>query len=346
MYYTKGNRVLRLAIIAPMVAAVIFTVSCGGSEDGPAVPLPSEQMCTPGISQGCVCPSAEHGAQVCAVDGMHFWDCVCSGEGEGEGRSQCRRDMINEPSASQNLASGETVQGYLCPQEDQDWYRIEVPASDTIIKVNLSLRGLSPVQPTYNIFTEEGGEPGVLAASPPATETGVALEYVHCVEPGTYLAVIRDDGDDAQDFRNLYDFEIQSVPDPDTNEPNESEGEATPLTSGTLMKAAISCRGDQDWYSVTASAGQLLDIVLTSPVTGYEPRIRVFDIERTLLAEDANHAGQTVVTDLRMYKVLPGAGTYFIAITDGSRNPITPSDNDQDATPDVTYDLTVTLVTM
>jgi len=257
----------------------------------------------------------------------------------------CVRDEINEPSQAQNLAFGETIEGYLCPQEDRDWYRIDVPPSDTIIKINLSLPGMSPVQPTYNIFTVENGEPGELVAAPPATEIGVNLEYVHCVDPGTYLAVVRDDGDDAQDFRNTYDFEIQSVPDPDTNEPNESDTEAISLTSGTKVTAAISCRGDQDWYSVTATAGQLLDIWLTSAVTAYEPRLRVFDAEGMLLAEDANHAGQTAVTDLRMYKVLPGAGTFFVAVTDGSRNPITPTDDDQDATPDVTYDLTVTLVT-
>ena len=80
----------------------------------------------------------------------------CSGPGDENnggvpiGESQCERDEANAPETAAPLTLGESVQGYICPVEDEDWFRLTVSPGNKLFSVGLELSAaLSPVEPSY-----------------------------------------------------------------------------------------------------------------------------------------------------------------------------------------------------
>lgn len=253
------------------------------------------------------------------------------------GESKCARDDSKDPATAADLAVGEPLEGYVCPVEDEDWYKVNVPAGNALFGIQLALSApLSPVEPSYSLWSiNAAGEPDIVVAQPPSTGIGEALDFTHCVDPGDYYLVVRDSGNDAEDFRHPYTLTTVTKPDPDTHEPNPS-GSATPAQIGTPQTGYVACRGDEDWYSIDIPDGQLLSIQLTSPVATYEPTVRVYDAAGELIVEEINPSGSVQATDINRYEVLPGAGMYSIVVSD---------DDNENADPNVPYTLTVTLVT-
>lgn len=168
---------------------------------------------------------------------------VFAGCGNGEeqkditldaGTVQCERDDHSKPENAAALPANAPTTGYVCPEGDRDWYKIEVPTGQTILDVSLAMAvPLSPVEASYTVWTidDEGGA-GNVAAAPPFTAVGTALEHVHCMEPGEYLLSVSDGGDDSADLRNSYELSVETSADGDQNEPNNTKESATALNSG------------------------------------------------------------------------------------------------------------------
>lgn len=251
--------------------------------------------------------------------------------------AECSRDDHSEPALASALTVGVPGEGYICPTGDLDWYSLTVPAADKLVTVNVAMPvALSAVQPTYAIFPKgSDGEPGTVAAQAPASATGTSLKYTHCVSPGDYYMVVRDQGDDSVDTRNAYSLNISTGPDPDGAEPNNASASATALTSGSQTTAFIACRGDEDWYTFDVPPGRTLSLQLSSAVTSYQPTLRLFDAETNLLVEEQNLAGATEPTTIARFEVLPGPGKYYVSVTD---------DDNEDADPQIPYTLSVEFI--
>lgn len=246
--------------------------------------------------------------------------------------ADCERDDQNSPGEAAPL--GESATGFICPADDADWYELNVPDGDQLVSIDLSMTvALSPVQITYSIFElDSAGEPTQAIAQPPSSEVDVgrSLSISHCIDPGDYLLVVRDQGNNDSDNRNPYELGVATQPDPDTSEPNNDQANATALTGPAT--GYIACRGDEDWYSITVPEQNRLVVNLSSPTAEYEPQVRIVDAEGNVLAIDENQASATRATDIELTQVLPGAGTFYVVV----------SDNDgADADPAVPYELSV-----
>jgi len=263
---------------------------------------------------------------------------ACKGEDDDPakiepGQADCTTDSSEDPTTAAALAAG-TATGFICPVEDEDWYTFTVPANDHILNVQLSLsEPISAVQPTYAVF-EKTGDPPKLVAQPPAAEVGTALSIDHCVAPGDYVVVVRDDGSDAQDYRHPYTVTINSQPDPDPEEPNDDKASAITFQAPS-MTGAIACRGDQDWYRVTVPQGNIVQLKLTSAIATYEPTLRLYNGADELIAMESNLSGSVRETAIDRYVVVGTGGDYWVQVSD---------DDGENADPNVTYQLGVSFI--
>ena len=250
--------------------------------------------------------------------------------------AECQRDEIGEPASAAVIEAGAAQTGHVCPVQDEDWYKYTMPAGHQVLNIGLELSApLSPIAPSYSVWTSDGGDAGQIVAQPGSTQIGAALSDVHCVAPGDLLIKVHDSGDDAQDTRNTYALNISSAPDPDNNEPNETTDAATALTSGQAVTAAIACKGDHDVYSFSLATGNLVRVQLTSEVTGYEPTLEIRNAAGDLLINQTNSSGTVEATNIDRFEILEGAGDYTITVRD---------DDDAHAAPTVPYSLLVEFV--
>jgi hypothetical protein len=253
------------------------------------------------------------------------------------GTLECERDDQSKPENAIALAADAPESGYVCPEGDRDWYKVEVPTGETILNVSLGMAvPLSPVEASYTLWTidPEGG-PGSVAAAPPFTAVGEALENVHCIEPGEYLLSVNDAGDDSSDLRNSYELSIQTSADGDQNEPNNTKESATELNSGQTATGYVTCPGDKDRFAIDVPAGNLVKIHFESPIATYEPKIELTSEDDEVLVQEINRSGRVRSTVIDRFATLPAAGRYYVSVTD---------DDDFDADPDVPYQLTVDFV--
>lgn len=291
---------------------------------------------------------------------------ACGDDGDDGPREdvlQCERDPSVGPTTTLPLTVGERVEGYVCPVTDADWYELELGPDDRLVTVRLGIVGdqLSPVAPTYAIWNQitvtctgnEGPEdeplqcaelglgagshvvPGTVVAAPDPVFVGLpeGVEATHCLQPGaTYYLAVRDLDDEGFDVRRPYGLEVTTAPDPDTDEPNDTVETAIPLADGVAVTGSVSCSGDQDVYAITAEPGAFIDLTLTAPVTRYEPRVEILDPNGALITSQTNLRGRSDPTSITFCRVLPQAGTFYVAVRD---------DDGIDSDPDTDYTLTV-----
>lgn len=261
------------------------------------------------------------------------------------GSSECTRDDFIDENSPGTLTLGAELDGYVCPQEDVDWYTFTMPPDDRILSVDLRLTAqISPVQPTYAIW--DLAESRVLA-QPRATDIGGALDDVFCLDPGDFHIAIRDDGDDGQDTRNQYKLTVTTKPDPDTLEPNDAQTQSTALMPGQPQSGAISCAGDRDWYGFQLPEGSLLRFRLDAPQANFQPQVNLIRFidpdggqgpaipEPEVIADESNPRGALEPTAIDRFVVVPGGGQYYLVVSD---------DDSVDADPDTTYTLSIEFI--
>jgi hypothetical protein len=176
--------------------------------------------------------------------------------------------------SAEPLALDTVVEGTLCPQRDNDGYRVTVAAPESVLVVTLSMTtNITPVEPVYSIFLDDGSDapPAIgTGVDPLATSQGHITNFTafHRVElAGDYVIVVADkEGfDDRFDNTNPYSLTVSVVPDPDVNEPNNTPAQASPLAAGTT-EGLIATLGDDDWYAIEAPGNaQIIDLVITAP---------------------------------------------------------------------------------
>ncbi len=258
-----------------------------------------------------------------------------SGVDANQGVPECQRDESEGPDTAVDVTVGQQIEGYLCPKEDEDWYRVELSPDTGLLEVNLAMTStITPVEPTYSVWSmDESGEPIEAVTGADPNSIGGPLDEVHCIAPDSYYLVVRDYGDNAQDLRHAYNLTVTTAVEPDAaNEPNNTLEQAINLTSGESVQGYVACAGDQDWYKINVPPGELLRVRLEADVSGFEPGFRLLDASEELVVENWNLRGKLEATDIDTYRVLPGSGDYYVVVGD---------DDGVDADPNVQYTLTV-----
>jgi hypothetical protein len=239
----------------------------------------------------------------------------------------CQKDDARDAKSALDLAMAKAVTGYVCPKQDMDWYAFKLDSGNRLLSVSAQMSAdISPVELTYTIYPQNDTEKAV------AIPAGDDTEQVHCLDPGAYYLVLRDQGNDNEDIRHTYSLTLSGRPEPDHAEPNNTIETSTTLHNGATTQGYIACVGDQDWYEIDVSQGNVLGIHLTSEVTAYQPKLKLLSAEGNLLAEPVNLAGTKEPTALDVFHVLLASGKYYIVISD---------DDNKEADSNIPYTLTV-----
>lgn len=242
---------------------------------------------------------------------------------------ECELDLNFDTTGAQTLEEGAGT-GVLCPAFDQDLFAFDVADAGTIVSLGLSMATpLTRVNPAYRIVKDNGtpqGAPTPFSGQDPAKSQGEATDFTgaHRIEePGRYYVLVFDAQfvEDTFDISNPYTLTVELAPDPDSNEPNNSDETATPITSGVAVTGQIATTGDEDWYSVAVPAGaRILDLTFEAdPDSGITHDVQVFaaDGQTSIIAGVANDDGPVSGQhSVRLRSRVDGSSTVYIRVKD------------------------------
>jgi len=228
-------------------------------------------------------------------------------------------------STADTLAEGKEVTGSVCPARDKDFFKITVPQGKRLLRVQLKFTvETTPIQLTYILYKENPGkDPMQVGTAPLWTSGGIrTYDVYHCVDPGTYYLVVKDDGDDNADGKNAYKVSFTTDSDKDNNEVNNDVASAKAPGSGT-----ISCKGDLDYFKTSVSAGDLLEVKLTTAgPTKVDLKYSILlDDGKTKIGEESIADGMKAATNLTSLWAMPKGGTYYVVVEDRTGNKSDPA---------------------
>jgi hypothetical protein len=239
-------------------------------------------------------------------------------------------ELNDELTTADNLLMDSTIQGSLMSVNDQDWYRVDVTGTDTVVVkfagTPLLNNGSSPTpieaKGNWLLSVFESNGTTLIAESEVTTESGSSeLKLTLPAAGSPYYIVVRDivDSVPVTLYNGMpYALSVHSY-DGDMvveQEPNNSTAAATDVggTDATMTGQLMSTT-DQDWFEFTnASAGTVLTVQFSASadVTGIWS-VSIHDDTGAQL--HAELLGQTP-TDFDY--TLPDAGDYFIKVSAGS----------------------------
>ncbi len=245
----------------------------------------------------------------------------CQKEDEPEGVNEtenstegpCPWDDNDEVARAAVLGEATPVEGFICPNDDQDWYSFSVPDGMSLVTVALTIADFGSITPTYTIWTGAQEEVAVSPESSESAKDQVPLTITYGLQPGDYTIVVKDQGD-GMDVWHPYSLTVTSGKDKDANEPNDSAGQAA-AGSGTV-EGYISYRGDEDWYRVQSNSTGLLTVDFQMPAAGIVPTYRIEDASGNVIIERSNMAGMSEDTAMHFVESLGAAGDYYLIVSD------------------------------
>ncbi len=206
------------------------------------------------------------------------------------------------------LQPQDTVQGFIFPENDQDWFKI------TFTKPGMLTMDLTNMPANLRGYVETWGRNlEYVWERTGANNDGdnVSLNYAVAV-PGTYYFRITD-SDGHYNAASPYTLTTRFVPAPDAYEPNSDFRTATRLTASPV-DAYLFPQYDTDWYKFYAKVGESLTFTVDPVPAALRPYLELFDANYGYLwvRTAADAAGQPVTLN---YDV-PAAGYYYLKITD------------------------------
>jgi len=219
---------------------------------------------------------------------------------------------------------GEVVQGYIFPNGDEDWYRVEVsdPGSLSVSLTNMpnNLRGY---------ITMYDSNTNYLYVYQYANNDGDNVFLTYDIgSPGPYFIRIHD-RDNESNSELTYSMNTAFQPAPDPYEPNNQIRYGTVLSEFPI-EAYIFPSGDEDWYRLYVENGSSLQVKVENVPSNLRPYL-------TLYNGNAGYLYQYATTDaeggaVTLTYAVPETGTYYVKV----------HDRDGDRSAANTYRLTVT----
>ncbi len=209
---------------------------------------------------------------------------------------------VNNPCNAAATTCGQSVAGAISVVGEQDLYTFTADAGD-IITFGAVEGSSNVIQPSVEVYDPAG----VLVAYVYNTSSHSAKVDHTFTESGTYVAVVSNyksnyDWDELGD----YGFTWQKL-----NAPCN----ATAATCGQRVDGSISIVGETDFYTLTATAGDVMVIRATSvsPWTDMNPYLDLYDSAGTLVASGSNGywGGYAEIE-----RTFTEGGTYLLSVRD------------------------------
>ena len=233
--------------------------------------------------------------------------------------SLCPPDALepnDDLSRASPLSPGPTRDLRLCPG-DVDWFSIALARGDRV-----------QVQAETNLMA--AGQFHLQLRSPDSADvlqTDSLLIDRTVSTAGAYLLRVWS-ADPEQAYSLFVSLSPGTPCDDDAHEPNDTPSTATALTTGRLS-GLVRCPHDDDWYALTRSAGQILQISLELPVTFGDLDLDLLSADgQTLLQRSATaSATEQIIIDaqpgtrftLRVYGAPETRNQYELIVTRLSR---------------------------
>jgi hypothetical protein len=267
---------------------------------------------------------------------------ACPDDGTGEDPDagtdvipdQCNSQEEARTLAECELALGQQVERHISFPGDQDWYSVRMPPTAnarTLVRVtagylaqstavNLSVNLLRDSDQTAlarQVDNHGQGAPRPVEIIIPFTEPNARLLLLLGDEPTVPSRP-------QFDAKSPYFVKVEVLDNPDTNEPNNSPTQATPLTLnpqgpvlvGTSM-GYLATAGDVDVFTFTAAANKVAYVRLTAPELRPAAAYRLsYELKRPDGTNEAEGRvpNATIATDLATARKLKTAGTWTVVI--------------------------------
>jgi sugar lactone lactonase YvrE len=212
------------------------------------------------------------------------------------------------------FALGDQATGTITPAGDVDYWAIALPAATTVdIRVTAATAG-SALDSEIILVASDGTTR--LAYSDDAGSADSRI--IHTVGPaGTYFIGIADFfGRGGAGYTYAIDVTILTCESGYTEtEPNNDPATATAVTLGTAATGVLCPGGDVDFYSFTATAGQILELDIDASQFGspLDPTLELLAADGTTrLAFNDDSDG----LDSRIRLAVTTTGTYYVAVRD------------------------------
>lgn len=227
-------------------------------------------------------------------------------EKDNSTESACPWDDLTSVDEAQDVDLGEEISGYLCPLDDADYYAFTLSSDQSMVQIDVVLEAIATaINPVYIIYDSDGSAKAQSDQTESAS-TIAPLSIIHQLDPGDYVLQVHDQGRDATDNYHPYLLTITGLSDNDDNEPNDDAENAKSLSGDT--EGYLSYRGDEDWYSITASANEILKVSL-SVSEGIAPAYTIVDESGNEVVSRTNEA-----SELEFQEPLSAAGTYYLIV--------------------------------
>ncbi|MFT5204091.1 MAG: hypothetical protein ACI9C1_003497, partial [Candidatus Aldehydirespiratoraceae bacterium] len=236
--------------------------------------------------------------------------------------SICPVDDSFEPNDSQAtaapLTSGVTESAISC---NTDWYSIPVVAGQTIdadIEFSHAVGDLA-----LGLFTPGGTQ---VESENTATDNE-AFSHV-ATESGNYGVLVLAPLSE----QNAYDVTLSAACTDDVYEDNDTQATATPLVNGVAVNGRA-CTSDDDWFSISATAGELITVVADFVDADGDIDMRLFDPSGTQIDISATTSDGEAITRtaavtgtyaLRVYRFNGGENEYSVSLTTGAHPLVRP----------------------
>ncbi len=237
----------------------------------------------------------------------------------------CAAQDTNEPNDSLATASvatsGQSVSSRIC-RGNLDYYGVPVLQGQTVSVSLLFTHAQGDLN--MSLFDPTGAQ--VAAAT--STANNEALTHV-AAKSGIYVVEVYGK-DGAANTYSLTTTSPLCAPD-DALEDNDTSGTAKALQAGVAI-SAISCPGDQDYYSFPVSADGSIEVELTHANRFGPLTIQLLSSTGTVIDEDQNTFGDDTLrvresyasaTDVRRIRVVPGTkgSLYSLVLRSGPAAP-------------------------
>jgi hypothetical protein len=207
---------------------------------------------------------------------------------------------------SAEVKSAQTVDAYICPGGDEDYYRIYAETSGIIelkleavpkdMKSEISIRDMSSSQTAYASASNAGDK--------------VRLEK-DVQGPGWFYIMVRDLNGKA--YSEPYSLKVSFKPAADQYEHNPNLFRATEIALGQSINAYICPGGDEDYYKLRVDGQQILNIRLENVPADMKSEISIRDKSSSQIAyASASNPGDKV----RLEKDVQGPGWFYIMVRD------------------------------
>jgi hypothetical protein len=204
------------------------------------------------------------------------------------------------------VKSGQTANAYICPVNDEDYYKIYVNTSG-ILKLKLDAVP-KDMKSEISIRDKAAGQIAYATASNPGDKVSLEKDLQG---PGWFFIEVRNP--EGKAHSDPYSLKIAFEAAPDQYEPNPNFFRATQATSGQSISAYICPVNDEDYYKFYVASQAIAKIKLESVPEDMKGELSIYDKAAGQIAySTASNPGDKV----NLEKDLKGPGWFFLKVRD------------------------------